>query len=57
MLAELDRARRRRRDPEEHAGQLVARVPDAELDLSAGALADRALAALGTEVADLWAPR
>ncbi|MEU9837994.1 hypothetical protein AB0C69_02115 [Actinomadura sp. NPDC048032] len=38
-------------------GGLVARVPDAELDLSAGALADRALAALGTEVADLWAPR
>ncbi|MEV3927166.1 hypothetical protein [Actinomadura coerulea] len=38
-------------------GGLVARVPGAELDLSADALTDRALAALGTEVADLWAPR
>ncbi|WP_141585787.1 hypothetical protein [Actinomadura sp. WMMA1423] len=38
-------------------GGLVARVPDAEVDLSADALTDRAMAALGTEVAELWAPR
>ena len=38
-------------------GGLVARGPDAEVDLSARALTDRAVAALGTEVAELWAPR
>ncbi|MCR3746017.1 hypothetical protein BS35_008617, partial [Actinomadura glauciflava] len=38
-------------------GGLVGRVRDAEVDLSADALTDRAMAALGTEVADLWAPR
>ncbi|GAA0265620.1 hypothetical protein GCM10009527_072210 [Actinomadura nitritigenes] len=38
-------------------GGLIARGPDAELDLSAGALAERAMAALGKEAADLWTPK
>ncbi|HEU5023466.1 MAG TPA: hypothetical protein VFV01_00960 [Spirillospora sp.] len=36
------------------SGGLIARGPGAELDLSADALADRAMAALGKEAADLW---
>jgi vacuolar-type H+-ATPase subunit E/Vma4 len=37
-------------------GGIVARAPDAEIDLSADALAERAVADLGAEVMRLWAP-
>ncbi|WP_067807228.1 hypothetical protein [Actinomadura formosensis] len=38
-------------------GGVVARKDGTELDLSAGVLADRAVAALGAEVTRLWEPR
>ncbi|WP_344949098.1 hypothetical protein [Actinomadura miaoliensis] len=59
LIKKLARLARRRLGPaatveEAPGGGIVARTPDAEIDLSADALAERALADLGAEVTRLW---